>query len=213
MHAGSTRVIVQDKFLSARKGGTDVCPGPRKTKSVPIPKRSWIGVEHESKVNPNRNSPVVAMRKSNGWPRISACQRPSSALPQDARQTRLISYRAVWPRLTSTPTKLVRSKRRHSGISSASALSANPIGAVQGISRATRRSKHGSVTVRTQIRWRRSMQCLGGREASGRLPPRGGSRLACRGAYCARDKVRLVKLHRTRHARRTNPSALFRTDR
>src|SRR5215472_4679670 len=146
MHAGSTRVIVQNKFLSARKGGTDVCPAPRKTKSV---------------LNPNRNSPVVAMQKSNGWPRISACQRPSSALPQDVRQTRLISYRAVWLRLTSTPTKLVGSKRRHSGISSVSALSANHIGAVQGISCATRRSKHGSVTVLTQTRWRRSMQCLG----------------------------------------------------
>jgi hypothetical protein len=54
------------------------------------------------------------------------------------------------------------------------------------------------------------MQCLGSREASGRLPPRGGSRLACRGAYCARDKVRLVKLHPHSHAASACPARAFR---
>ena len=48
----------------------------------------------------------------------------------------------------------------HSAISSGSVVCANHTGGAQGISRATRRSQHGRVTVRTPTHWRRSCNAL-----------------------------------------------------
>ena len=68
------------------------------------------------------------------------------------------------------PNEVGRINPPHSAISSGSVVCANHTAGAQGISRATRRSQHGRVTVRIPTRWRRSMQCPGGREASGNSP-------------------------------------------
>jgi hypothetical protein len=69
--------------------------------------------------------------------------------------------------LTSIRKKSTALNRRRSAIFNASALCANRINDVHGISRVVPRHQHGIGIVLTPARWRPSMQCHGAPAASG----------------------------------------------
>ena len=102
----------------------------------------------------NRISDAAPKRKSSAWRETYACLFLNCARWPGRGRRRRTFCSAGWLRLASIQQKLPALNRRHFAICNASAPCANLTGAVRGTSRMTRHYQHGSLIVRTRIRWR-----------------------------------------------------------